>query len=120
MIALRTPAMSSARVYNSAMKIQIDIETKDRSLTAHFMGNPHMLSAGKTKVSIPGDAELVWEGEDFAKAAPDLPRVVHFTLEFGSGVAASVVASWIWGKLSQKPAEHIMIDRTSIEFDEGQ
>jgi hypothetical protein len=101
------------------MKMQIDIATKDRGLTGYLMGNPHTLSVGQTKLSIPGDADLVWEGEDLAKALPDLPRVVHFAIEFGSGVASGVVANWIWGKLNQKSVDHIMIDRTSVEFEEG-
>jgi hypothetical protein len=111
---------ATALCYNPSMKIQIDIATKDRGLTGYLMGNPHTLSAGHTKLSIPGDADLVWEGEELAKAVPDLPRVVHFAVEFGSSVASGVVASWIWGKLKEKPVDHIMIDRTSVEFEEGQ
>jgi len=101
--------------------MKIAIATKDRDLTSWLLDNPKILSAGKTKITIPnGDAALVFEGESIAKAGIDLPRVVEFSLTFGAGVAASVVANWLWDKLKSRQVTSITIDRSSVEFEEGQ
>ena len=81
------------------MRIQIEITTNYSGLTGCLMGNPYSLSAGQTRESLLGGADLIWKGEDFAKSAGELARVVHFAIEFGPGVASSLVAQWIWEKL---------------------
>jgi hypothetical protein len=101
--------------------MKIAIATKDRNLTSWLLDNPKILSAGKTKITIPdGDATLVFESESMAKAGIDLPRVVEFSLTFGASVVTSVVANWLWDKLKSRQVTAITIDSTSVEFEEGQ
>jgi hypothetical protein len=103
------------------MKISIAIASKDRGLTGALLDNPKTLSAGQTKIQLPdGDAALVWEGEEMAKSGIDLPRVAEFSLEFGAAVASGLVANWLWNKIKGKQITSITIDRTSVEFEEGE
>lgn len=107
--------------YTSSMKIAIEITTKDRNLTSWLLGDPKTLRVGETKVEIPnGDAALVFEGEEFRKAGIDLPRVVEFSLTLGTAVGSGVVANWLWDKLKGRQITAITIDKTSVEFEEGQ
>jgi hypothetical protein len=55
------------------MKIQIDIATKVVSLIGFLLATRMLLQPGRQKVSLSDDAELVYDGEDSAKAAPECP-----------------------------------------------
>jgi hypothetical protein len=102
------------------MKIEIGIATKDRGLSSSILNHPKMFTAGQTKVEIPGGGALVWEGEEMAKAGVDLPRVVQFSLEVGAGVASGLIVNWLWDRLKGKQVTAITMDRTTVEFTEGE
>jgi hypothetical protein len=98
--------------------MEIVIETDDTSISADLMG-VNTLSAGKTKVQLPGGASLIWQGESFGKAT-GFENAILFTLEFASSVRASLVAAWLYDKLKNRKVRRLRINRTEVTLDKGE
>ncbi len=99
------------------MEIELDVLSDDPLLSSDVMQS-ETLSKGKTKLQGPGDAILIWEGEDFAKAA-GIPYLVHFMLKATWPVGSGLITAWLWDKFKAKSIRSITIDRIVVEFDEG-
>ena len=95
----------------------LELKTYDRSLAFEVMGTDN-LSLGKT-VEIPGNAKITYNSGLVCKEA-FAPETVTFVITFGSGVAASVVANYLYEKLRGKAVDNkIKIDRKIVELDNG-
>jgi len=97
------------------MNLHLQIITHDRSLNFDIMGVSE-LSPG-TRVSIPGNAELI-QGEMIMRKALGLPEPIKLILSFGTGVASSIVANHLYSKLKGR-AKSIRIDRVEVELEKG-
>ena len=72
-----------------------------------------------SKTAIPGNAELVMERMLMRKAF-GFPETLELLLSFGSGVVSSLVATWLYEKLKNRPNTTVRIEEQEIELDEGQ
>ena len=72
------------------------------------------------EISIPGDATLRYENSlSRRNVLPIDSSVLELTLSFGSGVASSLVASWIYSKL-RNDIRSIRIERKIVEVDKNE
>jgi len=93
--------------------MDIEIQTHNRFLPFELLNKKSVLV--NDSIELPGNAKLSYNGSLIRKSV-GLPEIVNFTLTFGSGVAAGVVANWIYDKLKNK-TEKISIDRKEIQLD---
>ena len=101
--------------------MKIEIHTYDRRLAFDLFEtsstNEH------TEIQISSEAKLKYDGLYIRKAV-GFPEILYSILEFSSGatmgVAAGVVANWLYNKLRGKKIGRIIIERTEIEMDEGE
>jgi len=49
-----------------------------------------------------------------------LPETLELILSFGSGVVSSVVASWLYEKLKNRPNTTLRIEEQQVELEEGE
>ena len=98
--------------------IRISVDTDDRRLAFDLFGNPKQIGAG-SKTSVPGNAELVMKSMLMRKAF-GLSETLELVLSFSSGVASSLVASWLYEKLRNRPNTTLRIEEQQIELEEGQ
>lgn len=99
------------------MELQIEIDTKERRLAFDLVNTPNSLKAGST-AELPGGAVLIFRGLEMQKAL-DFPETIELALSFGSGVASSLVASWLYDKIRGR-ASKLRIERTEVQIDEGE
>jgi hypothetical protein len=97
--------------------MKIEIHTHDRRLVSDLLGSSTITVNDKVQIS--GDAVLRFDGIYIRKAV-GFPEIVYFSLTFGLGVSASLVANWLYNKLRKKKIEKLIIDRRVIEIDEGE
>ena len=93
--------------------MELKIYTHDKDILFDILSKPSV--SRDESVAIPGDAKLTYEGTTI-RLADGLPEIINFALTFGSGVAAGVVANWLYDKLNKR-AEKIVINRKEVEFD---
>lgn len=95
-------------------KMELEIYTHDKNLLFNLMGKSSV--SRDEFVEIPNtNTKLIYKGTTIRLAA-GLPEIINFTLTFSSGVAAGVVANWIYDKLKNR-AEKIVINRREIQMD---
>ena len=93
--------------------MELEIHTWDKTLLFDIL-DKSSASIGDA-ITIPGDAKLTYKGTLICKAL-GIPRIINFVLTFGSGVAAGVVANWIYDKLKHR-VEKIVINKKEIQLD---
>lgn len=93
--------------------MDIEIKTYEKSLVFEILGKRS--ASIQDSVYIPGDAKLIYNGSLICKSI-GIPETINFTITFGSGVAAGVVANWIYDKLKDKTKE-IYINKVKIELE---
>jgi hypothetical protein len=92
--------------------MKVEIETHDPQLLASLTEAEEPLVG--FEADIPGNASLRYSGKvQRTGIVPGMGEVLSFTLTFGSGVMASMVATWLYEKLKQK-AETLRIGKTKI------
>ena len=78
------------------------------------------VSTGMSR-ELPGGATLTFESRyyvdrrDLGKIYAAAPEIT-FILTFGASVAASLVANWLYEKLTSKPTKKITIDREEVSI----
>lgn len=97
--------------------MEIKILTYDGQLVFDLLGKPSASFGDRFEI---GDhVSLIYNGS-IKRRAIGLPEIVNFTLVFGSGVAANLIAAWLYDKLKGRKVETVIIERTEVEIDEGQ
>jgi hypothetical protein len=93
--------------------MNIEIQTSDNFIAFELLGKKSV--SLNDSIDLPGNAKLSYNGSLIRKSF-GMPEIVNFTLTFGSGVAAGLVANWLYDKLKNK-AEKITINRREIQLD---
>ena len=93
--------------------MDIEIKTNNKSLIFEILDKNS--ASVSDSIDIPGNAKLIYNGTFICKSF-GIPETINFTLNFGSGVAAGLIANWIYDKLKNK-TEKISINRTEIKLD---
>jgi hypothetical protein len=99
------------------MKMQLEIDTKDRKLGFDLVGTLNSLRPG-TKVEIPGSAILTFDGL-IGRKAFGFPITLEFIVSFTSAVSAGIVANWLYEKIKGR-ASTLRIDRTEVQINKGE
>lgn len=97
--------------------IRITIDTDDRRLAFDLFGNPIQIGVG-SRISVPGNAELVMRSL-LTRKAFGLPETLELVISFSSGVASSLVASWLYEKLRNRSNTKLRIEEQQVELEEG-
>lgn len=93
-------------------ELSLKVVTRDKHLANELRGFV------AENVNIPGGATFRYKDEWIQKELEaEAPAILYFTLQFGSGVVASLVANWLVGKLKGR-TEKLVIDRREIEINE--
>jgi len=94
----------------------IELETDDGHLPFDLLGWPESAADGTTaQVEKIGTLRL-----DYWPVRKSLgPQIVSFSFEFVSGVAAGVVANWLYNKFSGRVSK-LRIDRIDVLVEEGE
>jgi len=96
--------------------INIRIETDDKNLINHLMETPSV-SLGQQK-SIPGGAVVTFQGGDLSPTLVDA-EIINLAISFGTGVAASLVATWLYTKLNGRTKD-VKINKKRVEIERGE
>lgn len=96
--------------------MELEIQTYDRLLVFDVLGKKS--ASIDDSVDLPGNAKIFYK-EILGCKSVGIPETINFVLTFGSGVAAGVVANWIYDKLKNK-TEKITINRKEIILDKEQ
>jgi hypothetical protein len=99
------------------MNYHIDISGLSPLDAFLLFGNGTTLESGAT-IDLPEGGRLQYCGM-IERRAVGAEGIVKLVLEIGSAVGAGVAANYIYDKLRRKNSR-ITIDRTEIEFEEGQ
>ena len=103
------------------MQIPIKIDTHDRGLSYHLLGSTTCQQGDEIIVS--DEVTVTYQGTIVRKAI-DFPETIELMVSilppFSSGVAAGVLANWIYGKLKGKKIARLRVSRKEVEFDKGQ
>lgn len=97
--------------------MEIKIRTYDGQLVFDLLGKPS--ASFGDRIEIADHVSLIYNGT-IKRRAIGLLEIVNFTLVFGSGVAASLIAAGLYDKLKGRKVETVIIERTEVEIDEGQ
>ena len=93
--------------------INIRIETDDKNLINHLMETPSV-SLGQQK-SIPGGAVVTFQGGDLSPTL-EVAEIINLAISFGTGVASSLVATWLSTKLKERTAR-VQINKKMVEIE---
>ena len=99
------------------MHATLEIDTHDSGLGFALFGANATIGAG-TSVELPGDAKLTCQSLYIRKAL-GAPETLTLVVSFGSGVAAGLVADWLYEKLRGR-ATSLRIDRVEIQIEAGE
>jgi hypothetical protein len=97
--------------------VEVWIHTHDRSLAFDLLGKSQ-LRAGDV-IGLGQGVFLTYEGT-YARKALGFPEIVMLSASIPTGVAAGIIANWLWEKLRGRNITQIEIDRTMVEFEEGE
>jgi len=97
--------------------MQISIHTYDRELAFKLLGKSQ-ICAGDV-IDVGQGVFLIYDGR-YGRKAMDFPEIIMLSASLPSAVAARVLANWLWQKLKGQKITQIEIDRTIVEFDEGE
>ncbi|MEO5765335.1 MAG: hypothetical protein ABIR52_08515 [Casimicrobiaceae bacterium] len=94
------------------MRIDLDIETHDRSLGFDIAGVDGKLRSGAI-VKVPGGASLEYRGSLVRKAV-DIPEVLKFIVDASVNVDLGILSAWLYDKVKTKSVERIVMSRRVI------
>nr|WP_314705668.1 hypothetical protein [uncultured Comamonas sp.] len=94
------------------MKIQLQIETHDRTLGFDLAAVSNTLKSG-TVVVVPGGANLRYEGTLVRKAV-GIPEVLQFIVDGSVNIDLALLATWLYEKVKSRPVERITVNRRII------
>jgi hypothetical protein len=87
--------------------IRITVKTQSLTILEELFGSES--PKDNQKFQIGPDITLIHERHLIRQGVIDSGVVVHFVLQVASGVAAKVIAEWIWGKIKDKKA-HVEVN----------
>jgi len=103
------------------MEIRVEIETFDKDLDFDLFGTK-TLSKGMQKTIAEG-VSVAYEYTEYRKAV-GFADIIHVIVTIGRdvpiGVAAGLIATWLYDKLKGRKVEKLKIERTEIEVDKGE
>ena len=97
--------------------MQICIHTHDTRLVFKLLGKSQAC-AGDV-IDVGQGVSLTYDGT-YGRKALGFPEIIMLSASFPSGVAAGLLANWLWEKLRGQGITQIEIDRTIVEFNEGE
>ncbi len=97
--------------------MQIRIHTHDRSLASNLLGKSEICAGDVIDV---GQGVLLTYNGTYARKALDFPEVIMLSVSIPAATAARILANWLWEKLRGRSITQIEIDRTTVEFNEGE
>jgi hypothetical protein len=109
--------MAEKETHIPLAEVAIEIETHDRALEFDLMGNPAFLEKG-VALTLPDGSRLAWQPGPMRKAY-GLPQILRYVLEYGSGVSAGILASYLYEKLKGR-ATVLRVDRQEIQIEQGE
>lgn len=98
-----------------ASMIYFEIETQDIRVLFDLLNSPKTFSPGDS-VEIPGCAKLVFKGM-YGQRTIDIPATLEFLIEHVDPVATSIIATWLYDKLKNKPVR-IKFNKKEVDFSE--
>ena len=96
---------------------ELEIETNDWEFIMELMGTPNGIQSG-SQIKVPGGAILHFRSI-IGRKAFDSSKIFEFTLSFGIGVSAGIVANWLYEKLNGRIPK-IRINRSEIHINKGE
>ena len=97
-------------------KMELEIYTHDKDLLSNILGKS---SPSRTdSVIIDVNAKLTYRGTT-VRLSDGLPEIINLTLTFGGGVAAGIVANWLYEKFKGRTVK-IVINKREINLDKEQ
>jgi hypothetical protein len=97
--------------------MEIWIYTHDRSLAFDLLGKSQACTGDI--IELDQEASLTYKGTYMRKAS-GFPEVVMLIASIPTSIAAGIIANWLWEKLKGRSVTQIEIDRTIVEFEEGE
>ena len=97
--------------------MDISMYTNEKRLAFDLLGKSkaqagYMIELGQ-------GASLTYKGTYIRKAL-GFPEIIMLSASIPTGIAAGILANWLWEKLRGQNITQIDIDRTTIELDEGE
>ena len=81
--------------------IALEVESQDNSILSRLFGE--LTPSHGSMVEVPGNANIRYEGTKTTEGIwPGAPEVLQLSLGFGTGVVASLVATWLVDKLKDR------------------
>ena len=96
--------------------MEIWIHTHDGSLAFDLLGKSQARTGDI--IELDQGVSLTYEGTCMREAL-GFPEIVMLSASILTGIAAGVLANWLWEKLRDRNITQIEIDRTTVEFEEG-
>ena len=97
--------------------MEIWIHTHDGSLAFDLLGKSQVC-AGDI-IDLEQGVSLTYKGT-YGRKALGFPEIIMLSAYIPTGIAAGVLANWLWGKLRGRNITQIEIDRTTVEFEKGE
>jgi hypothetical protein len=107
--------------------VSISVEWMDYGVPRELVPVAPPRPGDRIYYQIPGPAQVCVNTYDFGDKSGGPDATIDFLVTFGSGVATSLVASWIWDALKRKPMREFRLGkvvlkskdfRTEIDADE--
>lgn len=97
--------------------MEIWIHTHDRSLAFDLLDKSQARTGDV--IQLDQGVSLAYEGT-YVRKALGFPEIVMLSASIPTGIAAGILANWLWEKLRGRNITQIEIDRTTVEFEEGE
>ena len=98
--------------------IDIDIHTFNSGVLSELMGT---MPTGGASPEFDRGIRVKYRGHETTRSAtPQIPDIIMFAVSVPTSLAAGLFVHWLWEKLKGRSIERIEIDRTTVEFSEGE
>jgi len=97
--------------------MEIWIHTYDGSLAFDLLGKSQVCTGDI--IDLDQGVSLTYKGTYMRKAL-GFPEIIMLSASIPIGIAAGVLANWLWEKLRGRNITQIEMDRTTVEFEEGE
>ena len=97
--------------------MQILIHTRDSNLASDLLGRSHVHAGDE--IELDHGVSLTYKGSQVQRSF-GLPEIVMLSVAIPTGIVAGIFANWLWEKLKNHSIVRIEIDRTTVEFEEGE
>jgi hypothetical protein len=94
------------------MKVQLQIETHDRSLGFKIAGVYNALTSG-TIIDVQEGVSIEYEGSLIRKSF-GIPEILQFVIDASVNVDLALLGAWLYEKVKDKPVERIIVNRRVV------